>query len=165
MSRCQTWYDLEMKTPDYPSKIATAKVTNPLPVPETCPHCGGSVSWVDNRVIYGQSYGDWPYAYICADCRSYVGLHPFTNIPLGTLATAAIRKARSLNKPYFEALFKTGKMDRSTAYTKLAEKLSIPVEGCHFGWFDEERCHKAAVAAREIFLEFDSKKSCRKIQH
>jgi len=151
-----------MKTPNNPSKSATARVKNPLQVPTVCPHCGGDVECVNNEVIYGQSYGDWPYAYLCFDCRSYVGLHPFTSIPLGTLATTAIRKARKECKPPFEALFKTGKMDRTTAYIKLAEKMNIPVEECHFGWFDVDQCIRASIASREIFLEVNVRKNSRK---
>ncbi len=37
---------------------------------------------------------DWPWVYICEGCGSYVGMHPFTDIPLGTLADAATREAR-----------------------------------------------------------------------
>ena len=144
----------EPKSPSNPSRKATARVKNPVPVPTTCPHCGGVVGVSGHEAIYGgATFGDWPWVYHCQDgCGAYVGMHPFTAIPLGTLATAAIRKARKECKPLFEALHTTGRLDRTTAYTQLAAKLGIPVAECHFGWFDEATCHRAATASRELFL-------------
>jgi hypothetical protein len=85
-------------------------------------------------------------------------MHPGTGIPLGTLADEAIREARKHCKEPFESLYKTGKMSRSQAYQALADKLGIPKEECHFGWFDAAMCEQAAVAAREVFLESMARK-------
>jgi len=140
-------------TPWKPSKKAITRVKNPLPKPEQCNCCGcNSVVIKSNAEIYGRTYGKWPWIYICEGCDSYVGMHPFTDIPLGTLADAATRDARKECKAPFEALYRTGKMARNEAYQKLANKLGIPKEECHFGWFDIVMCNKAAVAAREIYL-------------
>ncbi len=144
------------KTPWGPSKRAIKRVKNPLPKPEQCNCCGREgVVIKSNAEIYGRAYGEWPWVYICEGCGSYVGMHPFTDIPLGTLADladAATREARKECKAPFEALHRTGKMTRSDAYQKLADKLGIPKEECHFGWFDAAMCKKAAAAAREIYL-------------
>ncbi|WP_294767148.1 zinc-finger-containing protein [uncultured Rhodoferax sp.] len=135
------------KTPWNPSRKATARVTNPLPVPEKCPHCGASCQIVNNASIYGREYGEWPWAVLCSGCRAYVGLHPFTGIPLGTLATAPIRKARSAAKDVFNPLWQSGSMTRSEAYAWLAGALGIAnVDECHIGWFDVAQC-KAVIAA------------------
>ena len=151
----------DTKTPCNPSKRATARVKNPLPMPTECPCCNdwntgkpstGCIEVVSNDEIYGRLYGDWPYAVICHNCEAYVGLHPFTNIPLGTLADAPIRHARKTCKEPFEALHRTGKLTRSDAYQKLADKLGIDVGECHFGWFSIDMCKKAESAAREIYL-------------
>lgn len=139
------------KTPWNPSKRATARVKNPLPAPEVC-KCGGKVELVKNSEIYGREYGEWPWAYFCRDCDSYVGLHPFTNIPLGTLADKETREARKDAKNPFERLFKSGRMTRNEAYQALAKKMGIDVGECHFGWFDIDQCKKAKVLTREIFL-------------
>jgi hypothetical protein len=80
-------------------------------------------------------------------------MHPFTNIPLGTLADGPTRQARKRCKEPFESLHRSGRMTRSEAYSKLAKKLGIPVEQCHFGWFDAAQCKRAAEAARQIFME------------
>jgi hypothetical protein len=146
---------VQAHTPASPSRSASARVKYALPVPTVCPHCKGSVRVVAHAEIYGgKSFGEWPWAYACLPgCGAYVGMHPFTNIPLGTLATAEIRKARSACKPAFEALHQTGRMDRNTAYLRLAQKLGIPPRDCHFGWFDAEMCKRAELAATVLMLE------------
>lgn len=140
------------KTPLNPSKTATARVNNPLPVPDAC-KCGGTVELVKNSEIYGREYGKWPWAYLCRDCDSYVGLHPFTNIPLGTLANKETRDARKNAKYHFEKLFKSGRMTRSEAYQALANKMKIDTGECHFGWFNIDQCKHAQILSREILSE------------
>lgn len=139
----------EIKTPLNPSRKATARVKNPLPVPAICRFCGGEVGLKTHREVYGRDYGDWPWVYMCSCCRAYVGLHPFTAIPLGTLADKATRDARKQCKPAFESLWRGGEMSRTQAYEWLAKRLGIPVGECHFGWFDVERCQQA----QQICLE------------
>lgn len=133
----------EIKTPWNPSKKATARVKNPLPAPVVCRFCGGGVAIKTHQEVYGRAYGDWPYMYHCGGCGAYVGLHPFTAIPLGTLADRATREARKRCKPAFEALWQKGNMSRNQAYEWLAQRLGIPVDECHFGWFDVEQCLRA----------------------
>lgn len=84
------------------SKSATKRVKDPLPVP-TC-NCFGKIELVNNSEIYGREYGKWPYAYLCRGCLSYVGLHPFTDIPLGILANAELRESKKRNKSYFDKI-------------------------------------------------------------
>jgi len=138
-------------TPWAPSRRAVARVRNPLPIPERCPNCGAPVFIDKNSCIYGREYGDWPWALMCTGCDSYVGLHPFTGIPLGTLATPEMRRARSEAKDAFNPLWQGGSMTRSEAYAWLASALGIAdVEQCHIGWFDVAQCAAvvAAVKAR-----------------
>lgn len=138
------------KHPTLPSKTATARVTNPLPVPDACPYCSSSVKLVCNRVIYGSEYGDWPFAYRCTHtaCGAYVGLHPFTAIPLGTLANAATRDARKAAKEVFGQVVYKHRMDRTEAYRWLARTMGLDVGECHFGWFDEPTCMYAYAVCR-----------------
>lgn len=134
------------KTPWNPSRKAIARVKNPLPAPTICPHCGSAVKIVCNSEIYnGQEYGEWPWAYKCdgSFCDAYVGMHPFTNIPLGTLATHAMRDARKRAKNVFQPLWQSGRMTRSEAYAWLAGQLGITkVNECHIGWFDVPMCNR-----------------------
>ncbi len=126
------------------SRRALARVKNPLPVPTECPYCKGQVKLVENSVIYsGKLFGDWPYAYLCKPCRAYVGLHPHTDIPLGTLADKELRDSRKLAKSLFQETMHRLGWNRPAMYEWLAEKMGIPVGECHFGWFDNESCLKA----------------------
>lgn len=118
------------------------KVKDQLPIPKTCRYCGADVQLVDNEKIYGKSYGAWPFAYKCSCCDSYVGVHPNTNIPLGTLANRELREWRKKAKDVFNPLWQYGGMSRTAAYNWLSEKLGIHKSKCHIGWFDVEECKK-----------------------
>lgn len=134
------------------SENAVNRVKNPLPIPTSCRFCDGAVELVSNSEIYnGIEYGKWPYAYLCRNCDAYVGLHPNTAIPLGTLADADTRKARKECKPAFIALYRgpSAIFGRSEAYRWLADKLGIPVNACHWGWFDSNQCQRAAAICRD----------------
>jgi len=134
------------KTPWNPSKKAIKRVLNAIPAPETCPFCSSPVAIKSHDELYGRTYGEWPWAYVCQKkaCGAYVGMHPFTNIPLGTLADAATRDARKKAKDLFQRLWLNGgMMNRTQAYEWLALKLNIPYAACHFGWFDVAACTKA----------------------
>jgi len=132
-----------VKTPQNPSKKATARVKNPLPAPTSCRFCKSNVRIATHLEVYGRDYSDWPYMYLCDDCGAYVGMHPFTNIPLGTLADRQTRLARKMCKMPLENIWKSEAMTRSEAYTWLAGELNISVSECHFGWFDVSLCEKA----------------------
>lgn len=143
--RANSLEKLEAPTPlPYVSRRALKRVKNPRYVPKECPYCGGPVVLVDNWVIYrGKSYGEWPYAYDCRPCDAFVGLHPDTDIPLGTLADKPLREARKSSKKLFHDLMEMSHKSRSDSYAWLADKMSIPTEVCHFGWFNEEQCEAA----------------------
>jgi hypothetical protein len=136
-----------------PDKYAVSKVYNFLPEPEECPHCGGAVALVNNCEIYhGKSYGSYPWSYICIDCKAYVGLHPNTAIPLGTLATLPMRKARKKAKTKFIVLTTFVAGGRSIAYKLLASAMGIHQGVCHIAWFDEIQC-KHAIKVMDILIE------------
>lgn len=131
-------------TPWNPSKRAERRVKNPLPVPCDCHLCKGNrIEVVHHDKLYGRAYGQWPWAYRCQDCGAYVGMHPLTAIPLGTLADAPLRQARKDCKAPFEALWKSGKLTRDQAYTELAAALGLKEGEAHFGWFDVDQCRRA----------------------
>lgn len=126
-----------------------ARVENPLPPPIFCHHCGSRVEIKHHEEVYGKVCSEWPWVYRCADempgveCDAMVGMHPFTNIPLGTLATKPLREARQRAKALFEPLWINEHdriQSRARAYGWLAEQLGIPQEECHFGWFDLAQC-------------------------
>lgn len=129
------------------SRRALANVRDALPIPKHCPHCGEDVALVENSVIYnGKTYGKWPYIYRCAPCDAYVGLHPHTDIPLGTLAKKPLRKARIAAKAHFITMCRANKWGRDTAYAWLADAMGITAEECHFGMFDIDQAEQAGVS-------------------
>lgn len=132
------------KTPWNPSKKATARVRDPQTVPAACSFCSESVVIKHHTDVYGgRVFSDWPWMYVCEGCGARVGMHPFTNIPLGTLADKATRDARTACKPVFERLFQSGRMTRTDAYAWLAMRLGITAAQCHFGLFDRHTCECA----------------------
>jgi len=143
----------EQITPTAPlphiSRRALKRVANPLPAPTDCRYCGECVGLVENSEIYrGRSYGEWPYAYLCSGCRAYVGLHPQTDIPLGTLADDSLRKARNASKAEFHSLKDDRGYSRNQAYAWLAKEMGIEVDVCHFGWFEHQDCALALDICR-----------------
>jgi hypothetical protein len=72
-----------------------------------------------------------------------VGIHEYTDIPLGTLANYEMREARKHAKKLFNPLWQGGEMTRSEAYQWLAEQLQIPASECHIAMFDVDRCNAA----------------------
>lgn len=133
------------------SRKSLARVTDPLPVPTTCHCCGNPVRLINNKLIYGTEYGEWPYAYRCTGCAAYVGLHPNTDIPLGTLADAPLRAARKRSK---EAFVKATRLlhikERKRSYQWLANAMNIPNSECHFAWFDLDLCRRAERVCTEV---------------
>lgn len=150
------WYDVDGDEAPREDPKSLKKVRNPLPAPAICTHCASNVKLMSNSVIYnGTEYGNWPYTYICQGdgCRAYVGCHPNTFIPLGTLATAPIRDARKKAKAAFNPLWEDGGMSRSAAYSWLAAQLGLrDKETCHIGWFDVETCRRV-VEVCNAYLE------------
>lgn len=131
-------------TPWTPCPKAIARVPNPLPVPTACRYCNGVVAITHHRAIYrGRTYGDWPWVYRCEDCEARVGMHPTTNLPLGTLADAALRDVRNDCKKPFEQLWRGGQLGRTQAYKWLAKAMGKSLAQCHFGLFEEQECMTA----------------------
>ena len=139
-------------TPDNPSPTAIARVTNPLPAPTECPFCSSAVRVASHEAVYGRDYSDWPWMYHCTHCDASVGMHPFTHIPLGTMADRQLREVRKKAKAPFERIWRGGRMTRAQAYRALAEHLNLSARECHFGWFNAEQCQKAKAWAEGIGL-------------
>ncbi|VUD67788.1 hypothetical protein UKMH10_5551 [Burkholderia pseudomallei] len=136
-------------TPWNPSRSAMRRVRNPLPAPTECRFCGGAVRIARNSEIYGRDFGDWPWAYLCGGCRAYVGMHPQTAIPLGTLADNETRAARMRAKAAFNPLWQRDGMSRSEAYSWLAARLGIAVGETHIGWFDVAMCDRVVAVIHQ----------------
>lgn len=138
--------------PYHPDPKAMKRVPAMDP-PTQCHLCIGEVVIVGHEEIYGgRKFGDWPWVYRCNGCGARVGMHPGTNIPLGTLADAPTRAARNELKKEFNRIWQDGWMNRSAAYAWLADQMDLDPSECHFGLFDVEQCREADRVCSE-YLE------------
>lgn len=133
------------KTPWHPSVRATERVPDPMPVPTVCSCCGAHAIEIRHhtQIYHGHEFGEWPWAYVCSACGAMVGMHPFTSIPLGTLADGPLRRLRKACKQPFNLLWVHKRMTRDEAYAALAKHLGIPAAQCHFGLLDDATCRAA----------------------
>jgi len=140
----------------YVSRRQLAKVGSPLPPPTACRYCGSPVRLGTHAEVYqGRSFGDWPYVYRCVEdrCGAYVGLHPKTDLPLGTLADARLREARRRHKAPFVSLKRLMGWSDHQAYAWLADRLGIPLRDCHWSWFEVNDCQAAGALCREALAQ------------
>lgn len=113
---------------------------NKFPIPTTCRYCGGPVILTSNAEIYGREYGTGK-CYLCRNCNAYVGVHPGTIIPLGTLANKELREMRNKAHNEFDKLWKNKIIkSRYKAYCWLANEMNLKVKETHIGWFEKEQC-------------------------
>ncbi|PQQ22780.1 zinc-finger-containing protein [Photorhabdus hindustanensis] len=141
------------KTPWNPCNKAIQRVKDPLPIPVRCHYCCGHVTIAHHEKIFGKIHSKWPWMYICTSCSAYVGMHPYTDIPLGTLADKATRNARISGHWHFEEMRERWNLERTDAYKWLARKLGINKCECHFGWFDIDTCHRAKEICENMIIK------------
>lgn len=120
-----------------------------------CPYCGQPARMVKGTEIYPhrkdlEDLNFWR----CEPCDAHVGCHlpnrkmAFTGIePKGRLANPELRKWRMRAHECFDPLWKSGPnhqatLDRSQAYSWLAQKLKMKERDCHIGWLDVDLCKK-----------------------
>lgn len=77
-------------------------------------------------------------------------LHDGTDVAKGTPANKALREARKKAHAAFDPIWKTNQMKRRDAYQWLASTLGIPVQECHIGMFNLERCNDALLACKTL---------------
>lgn len=120
--------------------------------PHYCAYCDSDTAeMVKGREIYARR-GHWDEAWFwrCARCSAYVGCHPGTQKPLGRLANAELRKAKSAAHRSFDRLWRakiarencSKKKARGAAYGWLAKQLGIDSADCHIGMFDVAQCRR-----------------------
>ena len=104
---------------------------------------------VNGKVIYPhrQDLYDKLF-YQCPPCDAYVGCHPGTDRPLGRLANAELRHAKSAAHAAFDPLWSHGARNRKSAYVWLAQQLGIAVDQCHIGYFDLEQCRRVVALCK-----------------
>lgn len=121
--------------------------------PTRCNICGGRVTYGSNARIYGREYGSG-YCYLCEQCGAYVGTHkPRPRKALGLLADEPMREGKKMCHAIFDSFWKrkpkAGKK-RHDLYCWLAHEMEMPVEDCHFGYFDIDQLRRAYIILRGI---------------
>ena len=121
--------------------------------PTTCNLCGGKVIYTSNAQIYGKEYGSGK-CYLCTSCGAYVGTHkPRPREALGLLVDARMRAGKQMCHAIFDSKWK-GKpkahKKRQDLYRWLAQRMDIPIDDCHFGYFDLTQLRKAYKILLEI---------------
>ena len=102
-----------------------------------CDYCGRQARFVDSTVVYGRSHG---MIYYCPGCKAWVGVHKGTSVPLGRLANAELRKARTAAHAAFDPIWRHHRLTRCKAYSWLAAQMGLPAELTHIALFDVAQC-------------------------
>lgn len=114
--------------------------------PTRCNICGGHVVFTSNAAVYGKEYGSGK-CYLCQSCGAYTGTHkPRPTEALGLLADEPMRKGKVLCHDLFDAMWRgkrKARKKRKDLYAWLADRMGIPVEECHFGYFDIHQLRQA----------------------
>lgn len=108
---------------------------------EICPYCGAKPELIDSAEIYnGTSFGP---IYICRPCNAYVGVHKFTNKPLGRLANAELRELKKQAHEVFDKIWKLKyKRGRHQAYYWLSKQMNRPFNYTHIGMMNCDECQE-----------------------
>lgn len=125
--------------------------------PPACPYCDapselvtGDVLYPHRRDLHGSCF------YRCVPCEAWVGCHRGTLVPLGRLANAELRAAKSAAHREFDPLWRakiqregcSKSTARGLAYAWLAGQLGIDVKECHIGQMDVEMCARVVAICR-----------------
>ena len=118
--------------------------------PTICRYCGSPVVYTSNAEIYGREYGEGK-CYLCRNCRAFVGVHPGTDRPLGTLANEELRRYRKTAHYWFDQIWQKPLRitTRYKAYGWLAHYLGLDRSQTHIGLFEKEECVKVVKFAQE----------------
>lgn len=118
-----------------------------------CDYCGKKAILVTGKEIYPHRTDLFSKKFWnCSPCKAFVGCHGKTNMPLGRLANALLRKAKMNAHEGFDPIWKDKLKTRSEAYSWLAKELQIKSEKCHIGMFDVIMCQRV-VRVCENFKE------------
>ena len=121
-----------------------------LQPPVRCDNCRSkNIEFKHKADLYGTTSGDWPYVWVCNDCKAMVGVHEATNQPLGLMASKETRYLRTVAHRAFDPIHEEGHYTRKQAYDWLARQLGISKWECHISWLTPEQLHKAIEVSKE----------------
>ena len=120
-----------------------------------CPHCGAvAIIRPASEIYHDPQRTD--ELYVCRnypECKSYVGMHRGTRIPLGTLANGDLRNLRIKAHRIFDQLWQRGIMSRHTAYQWMADLFGLTPDDAHIGKFGEYRCQQLIEKCNRILAQ------------
>lgn len=112
-----------------------------------CDYCQRPAKLVTGAVVYPHRPDLFSrFFWQCEPCDAHVGCHEAGKgygdgtRPLGRLANAELRRAKSAAHAAFDPIWKSGRMPRRDAYAWLAKELGVAVHNCHIGMLDVEGC-------------------------
>ena len=126
--------------------------------PTKCNICGSKVEYTEIAKVYGKRnlrYESSGYCYHCTNpkCKAIVGTHKARPLEaMGLLADKEMSQMRQKSHDLFDKLWKT-REERTEMYHKLADKLGIPFEDCHFAYFTKEQLKQVYSILVELWRE------------
>lgn len=109
-----------------------------------CPECNSIAELKRRKLITGNN-DDNEWVWVCKHypkCDTYVGCHPSTFRPLGTMAGYNLRQLRWRAHKSLDTSWRGGHMTRSEAYEELALALGVEEKDAHIGMLNKEQCEK-----------------------
>ena len=135
---------------------------NVLPEPTNCHVCNSTgVQFISNEFMFKTAKGKWPYVWVCKDCGAMVGTHENTRIPLGCMADAETRKARSRAHKVFDKIwYRLNLVSRTHAYMSLSRAMGSNFQDTHIGLMDKEQCEFVITWSKEFIkgIQQDNKR-------
>lgn len=86
--------------------------------------------------------------YQCPICNNYVGTHKNSGLPLGSIPTPELKKARMAIHRLIDPLWKTKKISRGKLYAIISEKLGKPYHSAELNNFED--VNKVLMIAKEL---------------
>lgn len=117
---------------------------------QTCPYCKRPSVLTGANVIYGKEYYD-KYIYLCRPCDAYVGCHPGTCTPLGSLSNKELRQWRQVAHSYFDPMWKNRPGKRGAAYAWMTKVMDLRPGTAHIGMFTVEQCKKLVELCKPFY--------------
>lgn len=115
-----------------------------------CPYCDRLAVLLSGVDVYPHRPDlDDRLFWVCRVCDAWVGCHPGTARPMGTLANESLRRSRRSAHAAFDPLWRSGVMTRKQAYTWLAGALNVAIEDCHIGMFGASKCRRVVKVSQE----------------
>ncbi len=116
-----------------------------------CQYCNKQAEKVTGLTIYPHRPDlENKFFYQCKPCNAYVGCHPDSDNPLGTLANPALRRYRNDARYEFDRLWRSQALTRKQSYRQLREWIDIKPSHCHVAMFNEEQCKLTIELSKEF---------------